>query len=158
MPPGDARTWPKPPAWWLHGSFAACVRLRESHNGADPNAHGNIYGMQAGWAAAGGTGYAGDASRAEQDYRAYRLYQRYGVGPWRPYDGCWQVSRFRSRGAATQKTCPYCWSSHIGPARGSAFCKPEHARRWQAHIQSVTKTRESHMARLLRSTLRKTAT
>lgn len=76
------------PGWWLHSPFAQCVRLRESHNGADPNARGNIYGMQDGWAAAGGTGRAGDATRKEQDYRAYLLWKRYGDSPWRPYDGC----------------------------------------------------------------------
>ena len=80
--------WPAPPAWWLRGDFATCVRLRESHDGHDPRAHGNIYGMQSGWAAAGGRGFAGNASRAEQDYRAYRLWKLYGVSPWRPYDGC----------------------------------------------------------------------
>jgi hypothetical protein len=73
---------------WVHSTFAQCVRLRESHNGADPNAHGNIYGMQDGWQAAGGSGRAGAASRAEQNYRAYLLWRRYGVSPWRPYDGC----------------------------------------------------------------------
>jgi len=39
--------------------------------------------MLAGWAAAGGSGYAGDGSRSEQDYRAWRLYRRYGWSPWR---------------------------------------------------------------------------
>jgi len=44
--------------------------------------------MQDGWAAASGSGFAGDASRAEQDYRAWKLWKLYGVSPWRPYDGC----------------------------------------------------------------------
>lgn len=72
----------------MNSAFAICVRHNESHNGADPNAHGNIYGMKAGWASAGGTGFAGNASRAEQDYRAYILWRHYGDSPWRPYDGC----------------------------------------------------------------------
>lgn len=83
-----SESFPAPPKAWLNGEFAKCVRLRESHNGKDPAARGNIYGMLDGWAEAGGTGRAGDHSRAEQDYRAYRLYRRYGVWPWRPYDHC----------------------------------------------------------------------
>lgn len=77
--------WPKPPAAWLHGAFATCVRLRESGNGRDSR---NLYGMLEGWAAAGGHGDAADASVAEQHYRAWLLFRRYGVSPWRPYDGC----------------------------------------------------------------------
>lgn len=84
----QARRWPTPPAWWTHSSFIQCVRHAESHDGADPNAHGNVYGMLDGWAAAGGQGRAGDASRAEQNYRAWLLWKRYGVQPWRPFDGC----------------------------------------------------------------------
>ena len=81
----QARHWPDPPAWWLHSSFAQCVRMRESGNGT---ASRNIYGMLEGWQAAGGHGDAKDATRAEQDYRAWILYSRYGTSPWRPYDGC----------------------------------------------------------------------
>jgi hypothetical protein len=44
--------------------------------------------MLDGWQAAGGHGNAGNATRAEQDYRAWVLYKRYGTSPWRPYDGC----------------------------------------------------------------------
>ena len=81
----QARHWPDPPGWWLHSSFANCVRTRESGNG---RASSNLYGMLEGWQAAGGKGNAGNATRAEQDYRAWILYRRYGTSPWRPYDGC----------------------------------------------------------------------
>ena len=41
------------------------------------------------WRSLGGQGWAGDASRAEQDYRAYMLWKRYGCHqPWGRYDGC----------------------------------------------------------------------
>jgi hypothetical protein len=72
--------FPAPPHWWLAGP-GACVRQWESGNGRTSP---NLYGMLAGWAAAGGVaGRAGQASRAEQDYRAYRLYLRLGWEPWR---------------------------------------------------------------------------
>jgi hypothetical protein len=62
------------------------VRLRESGNGA---ASSNIYGMTVGWSVAGGSGWAGDATRDEQDYRAYRLWLMVGCHqPWGRYDGC----------------------------------------------------------------------
>ncbi len=83
--PAPSQAWPKPPASWMTSAFAQCVRLRESGNGRGSS---NIYGMLDGWRAAGGSGDAWHASRAEQDYRAYRLWLRYGVIPWRPYDGC----------------------------------------------------------------------
>lgn len=85
VPATQASAWPRPPSSWLHSRFAECVRQRESGNGSGSS---NIYGMLDGWAVAGGRGRAGDATRAEQDYRAYRLWQRYGASPWRPYDGC----------------------------------------------------------------------
>ena len=73
-------------AAWASGSFAQCVRMRESTDGRGSS---NLYGMlPSTWASVGGRGYSGDAPRAEQDYRAFLLYQRAGVGPWRPYDGC----------------------------------------------------------------------
>ena len=77
--------WPTPPAWWLHSAFFACIYFRESTDGKGSS---NLYGMQAGWAAVGGRGSAGDASRAEQTWRAWLLYERDGVEPWQPYDGC----------------------------------------------------------------------
>lgn len=48
-------------------------------------ARNNLYGVKN---ASGGYGWAQHVSRAEQDYIAWRLYQRFGVQPWRPYDGC----------------------------------------------------------------------
>jgi hypothetical protein len=68
-----------------------CVRTHESGNGRYSR---NIYGMLDGWAQAGGRGKPEDATRAEQDYRAWLLFnwaaRRYGSGTaaWRPYDGC----------------------------------------------------------------------
>lgn len=73
------------PAAWVHSAFATCVRQRESHNGADPNADGNLYGMQD---ARGRYDWARNVSRREQDYLAWRLWKRDGVEPWRPHDGC----------------------------------------------------------------------
>ena len=70
---------------WARGSFATCVRFRESHDGQDPNAHGNLYGVQD---ANGHYSWAAGVSRARQNEIAYNLYVRYGVQPWRPYDGC----------------------------------------------------------------------
>jgi hypothetical protein len=70
---------------WRAGAFARCVRARESSNG---RASRNLYGMLDGWIVAGGDGDAAEASIAEQDYRAWRLWRRYGDSPWRPYDGC----------------------------------------------------------------------
>jgi len=59
--------------------------MRESGDGT---ASRNVYGMLEGWAAAGGAASAANASRAEQDYRAWLLWRRYGYAPWAPYDGC----------------------------------------------------------------------
>ena len=80
-----ARRWPSPPAWWLNSSYMTCVRIRESGNG---RASSNLYGMLAGWSEAGGSGSAWSASRAEQHYRAWLLWRRYGMRPWCPWDGC----------------------------------------------------------------------
>jgi hypothetical protein len=65
-----------------------CVRERESGNGSRS---ANVYQMTnpGGWSAAGGSGWAGSASRAEQDYRAWRLWNMAGChDPWGRYDGC----------------------------------------------------------------------
>ncbi len=59
--------------------------MRESHDGHDPNANGNLYGVKD---ASGGYSWARGVPRARQDAIAYQLYRRYGVQPWRPYDGC----------------------------------------------------------------------
>jgi len=77
--------WPTPPAWFVHSPVLACIELRESGDG---RASSNLYGMLDGWAAAGGRGTAASASPAEQLYRAWLLYSRFGWSPWRPYDGC----------------------------------------------------------------------
>ena len=84
----QAKRWPDPPRWWLYGSQMTCVRYRESSNGAGSR---NIYQMTnpGGWSEAGGSGWAGNASRAEQDYRAWRLWNMAGCHqPWGIYDGC----------------------------------------------------------------------
>lgn len=69
---------------WVHSDFARCVRLRESHDGRDPNAGGNLYGVQRN----GGYSWAAGLARAAQDRIAYQLWCRWGDQPWRPYDGC----------------------------------------------------------------------
>ena len=77
---------PSSEAAWIRSPFANCVRWRESNDGA---ASGDIYGiLPFVWASLGGQDSVYTASRAEQDYRAWLLYLRDGVGPWRPYDGC----------------------------------------------------------------------
>lgn len=84
-PPTKAGKWPSPPAWWVNG-LGHCIAVHESGNGTTTR---NIYGMLAGWVVAGGTGWAGSASRAEQTYRAWLLYKRAGCHePWGQYDGC----------------------------------------------------------------------
>lgn len=76
---------PRAPAKWVNGPFARCVRHNESHDGQDPNAHGNLYGVQD---ASGGYAWAQHVPRARQDYIAWRMFLRDGDQPWRPYDGC----------------------------------------------------------------------
>lgn len=58
-------------------SFAACVALRESSNGAGSS---NIYGILA--------DPRGSGSLAEQQAAFADLYAQYGTAPWAPYDGC----------------------------------------------------------------------
>jgi hypothetical protein len=36
----------------------------------------------------GGHGDAGNATEAEQDFRAWRLWQQVGCNAWCPFDGC----------------------------------------------------------------------
>jgi hypothetical protein len=71
--------FPSPPHWWLAGP-GACIRTWESGDGRTSP---NLYGMLDGWEMAGGHGWAGDASRTEQDFRSYRLWRRFGWEPWR---------------------------------------------------------------------------
>lgn len=75
-------------ATWVRSDFAVCVRLRESHDGRDPNAAGNLYGVQNPGVPGGVYSWARGVPRAAQDRIAYSLWCRYGVAPWRPYDGC----------------------------------------------------------------------
>lgn len=57
-------------------SFAACVAMQESTNGAGSS---NIYGIE---------GSGGQGSLAEQKQAFSRMYAQRGVNPWQPYDGC----------------------------------------------------------------------
>jgi len=57
-------------------SFAACVAMRESTNGAGSS---NIYGIQ---------GPGGQGSLAEQKQAFAQMYAARGTQPWSPYDGC----------------------------------------------------------------------
>lgn len=68
----QGRKWPSPPSWFVKDMH--CIGFYESHNGADPSAGGNLYGMLQGWAQVGGYGFAGNASPEEQMYRTWLLY------------------------------------------------------------------------------------
>jgi hypothetical protein len=57
-------------------SFAACVAMRESTNGAGSS---NIYGIQ---------GPGGQGSLAAQKQAFAQMYAARGTQPWAPYDGC----------------------------------------------------------------------
>ena len=57
-------------------SFAACVAMRESTNGAGSS---NIYGIQ---------GSGGQGSLAEQKAAFSQMYASRGSQPWSPWDGC----------------------------------------------------------------------
>jgi hypothetical protein len=57
-------------------SFAACVALRESTNGAGSS---NIYGI---------VGAGGQGSLASQKAAFSQMYHDRGSQPWSPYDGC----------------------------------------------------------------------
>lgn len=57
-------------------SFAACVAMRESTDGAGSS---NIYGI---------LGSGGQGSLAEQKQAFSRMYASRGTQPWAPYDGC----------------------------------------------------------------------
>lgn len=61
-------------------SFAACVAMRESSNGAGSS---NIYGI----IPASGYNVAGD-SLAQQKQVFAEIYAKDGVSAWAPYDGC----------------------------------------------------------------------
>lgn len=57
-------------------SFAACVAMRESTNGAGSS---NIYGIE---------GPGGQGSLASQKQAFSQMYAQRGAEPWAPYDGC----------------------------------------------------------------------
>ncbi len=57
-------------------SFAACVAMRESTDGAGSS---NIYGIE---------GPGGQGSLAEQKQAFQQMYASRGAEPWSPYDGC----------------------------------------------------------------------
>lgn len=61
------------------GSFAACVALRESTNGAGSS---NIYGILP------SNGYYPGMSVAQQKQLFSSMYSHQGAAPWAPYDGC----------------------------------------------------------------------
>jgi hypothetical protein len=86
--------WPQPPAWFLPD--IACIERGESHDGHDPNANGNLFGMLDGWGQAGGSYPVGGHSYHEQLYRAWVLYNwasepaqgGNGWSPWTTAPGC----------------------------------------------------------------------
>jgi Transglycosylase-like domain len=84
----SAHRWPDPPASWLRSSTVRCVVFRESRGLA--HISGGKWQFERGtWRSLGGsTSDAGAASEAEQDYRAWRLWQQVGCDAWCPYDGC----------------------------------------------------------------------
>lgn len=86
------RKWPTPPAWWLNSRDMVAVRIAESGNGSGST---NLYGITApAWRQAQLIGVrtesssAWTASRAEQHYVAFRLWQYYHR---RTGDGCHAV-------------------------------------------------------------------
>lgn len=64
-------------------AFAACVAFRESTNGTNPAANGNMYGI----IPASGYNVAG-MSLGQQKIIFAKLYAQYGTQPWSPSDGC----------------------------------------------------------------------
>lgn len=76
--------WPSPPAWWL----AQAERLRGCEAGGNyatdtGNGYHGAYQFDLGtWAGTGGSGNPAQASPAEQDHRAWLLWQARGWAPW----------------------------------------------------------------------------
>jgi hypothetical protein len=88
------RNWPTSERGTAHtsrpaavpGSFKACVLQRESGGGTGGS---NLYGiLTPAWRALGLPGDAWHASAALQSQAFDMQYARYGVGAWRPWDGC----------------------------------------------------------------------
>jgi len=85
-PVSQTPTAPVPVQAAPSGSFQSCVAWRESGNGSGSS---DIYGfLQSTWSSLGLGGSPYTASRAQQDYAFHLLYNRDGVAPWAPYDGC----------------------------------------------------------------------
>ena len=67
----------------------ACIRSYEGDY--DTNTGNGYYGAyqfdQQTWESVGGKGRASDASKEEQDMRAWRLYEERGLRPWPPARG-----------------------------------------------------------------------
>ncbi|TMC48787.1 MAG: hypothetical protein E6J20_18625 [Chloroflexi bacterium] len=78
------REFPTPPAWWQRQ--AACIAEAESHSQVHDRANATYRGKwqfdRTTWASVGGAGDPADAGEPEQDYRAFRLWQRRGWQPW----------------------------------------------------------------------------
>jgi len=81
----DARTWPRPPAWWLRQ--AACIHHYETmglpdpaawHDRRNPASRGGMQFLPSTWRSVGGHGDPADAAKGEQIYRAWLLYLRSG--------------------------------------------------------------------------------
>ncbi len=66
----------------MPSSLASCIAYRESTNGTNPAANGNVFGI----IPASGYNVAGD-SLAQQEQVAGQLYAQYGGSPWAA-DGC----------------------------------------------------------------------
>ena len=87
--PAQAKRWPVPPDWWKYSRDMVAVRNCESGNGKHSR---NLYGMLDAWPLVGGDGGktgAWSASYAEQHYRAWLFWKRYGChAGWGVWDGC----------------------------------------------------------------------
>jgi hypothetical protein len=81
------KRWPDPPTSWLQSATVRCVVYRESRG--QVHIPGGKWQFEGGtWRAMGGSGDAGSATEAEQDYRAWLLWRHVGCSAWCPYDGC----------------------------------------------------------------------
>lgn len=64
-------------------SFTNCIAFRESTNGTNPAAHGNIFGI----IPASGHNVSG-MSVAQQEQVAGQIFASVGTAAWAPFDGC----------------------------------------------------------------------
>lgn len=78
--------WARSSFAWAHSAFALKVAQCESggnaHNRGNPRYRGKWQMGYAEWADEGGTGDPADASEAEQDFRAWKLWKARGWSPW----------------------------------------------------------------------------